>query len=343
MGTIHETAKEVVQQYPLGTIDSMEPILEGLVNRNFYIQSSEGHFVLQHMAPIFDERTVHDMQLITDHLRKKNIPTIELVATNAGKWCYRDSVGHLWKLMATIDGHTYTMLSDARMAYEAGRALGMFIDGVHDFDGSVLQNPLRLHQTQTVYDAYSSVYEVLCAQEANEEYRAAYEYIFTRLPEVMLPAELPRVVVHGDPKISNIIFDGGGKAICMIDIDTCMVHTPLVDIGDALRSWCGKKEDDPENTFDLAIFEQAIHGYLSANQLTEEEKKQIYNAVMMITLELASRFAKDVIDDNYFGWNNERFASRKEHNAARALSMVQLARDIERKQPEMSSILSTIA
>ena len=89
---------------------------------------------------------------------------------------------------------------------------------------------------------------------------------------MMLPESLPQSIVHGDPKISNIIFQGE-HACCMIDLDTCMLHTPLVDIGDAMWSWCGQAEDCLENTFSLSRFKEALRGLTLSLELSADEKR----------------------------------------------------------------------
>ena len=51
-------------------------------------------------------------------------------------------------------------------------------------------------------------------------------------------------LVHGDLKISNLIFDAAGKAVGIIDFDTLLVHARAIDLGDALRSWCNWTAED---------------------------------------------------------------------------------------------------
>ncbi len=72
------------------------------------------------------------------------------------------------------------------------------------------------------------------------------------------------------------------------------------------------------------------------------EKEYLVPAIRMVTLGLASRFAKDVYDDNYFGWDPKQFKSRKEHNKARAKSKVSLEQDIASKEKEIRGILNAL-
>ena len=171
--------------------------------------------------------------------------------------------------------------------------------------------------------------------------KSAYAYIAKELPETLLPSGLPTTIIHGDPKISNIIFKEGA-GVCMIDLDTCMEHSALVDLGDALWSWCGLEGDNPENRFSLHKFEAAMQGYMGVIPLSSDEQHYVYRAARMIALELASRFARDIIDDSYFGWDADRYPSRKAHNRARVLAMVNLEHDIVNKKDRIIDILNTI-
>ena len=148
-------------------------------------------------------------------------------------------------------------------------------------------------------------------------------------------------VIHGDPKISNILFDTKGQARAIIDLDTCNRRPLLVELGDAFRSWCGGAEDNPRNTFSLPIFRTAWAGYKkgAGNMMTKRELQYVPKAIGTITLELAARFLADYFDDNYFGWDSSRYPSRRAHNLARALGQIAEFRDYQKKLPAIKKIV----
>ena len=58
---------------------------------------------------------------------------------------------------------------------------------------------------------------------------------------------IPLRVLHNDTKLSNILFNSRGKAICLIDLDTIMPGYVHYDYGDALRSMsCSADEDEKD-------------------------------------------------------------------------------------------------
>jgi Ser/Thr protein kinase RdoA (MazF antagonist) len=140
--------------------------------------------------------------------------------------------------------------------------------------------------------------------------------------------EEPARMVHGDPKISNILFDAAG-AVCLIDLDTLGRAPMCLELGDALRSWCNTAaEDSPAASLDPARFEAAVAGYseASAGLLSEAEWQALPAATHRIAVELAARFLTDALEERYFGWDRRRFASAGAHNRARAAAQLALAR-----------------
>ena len=320
----------ILPEFDIQEIESIEPIPLSLVNRTFFVRSSGGNYILQRMAQVFGAGTLEDAALVTQHLEKKHIPTITLLQSSQGAPYFADDSGYLWKLMIVIPGETYHVVPSAEIARSAGKTLGQFLAGMEDFDSTKLNSPLKLHQTKNILDDWRAL-EAKAHELVTIEQWSLLKTIAPELEKNLLPENLPTRVVHGDPKISNILFATETTQTCMIDLDTTMVHTPLVDIGDALRSWCGGQEDDPNNTFNLDYYTPALEGILESIDLTQQEQELIPQATKMITLELAARFASDIVNDNYFGWDDTKYASRRDHNIARSIGMITLYRDMTRK------------
>ncbi|MEO8224293.1 MAG: phosphotransferase, partial [Gammaproteobacteria bacterium] len=143
---------------------------------------------------------------------------------------------------------------------------------------------------------------------------------------------VPERIVHGDPKINNLLFDAQtGRALCLIDLDTLGPMPLPLELGDAFRSWCNPAgEDRRDGAFALDLFTAAIDGYAAAvaGWITPEESGAIVAGTLTIYVELAARFCADALRESYFGWDATRFPSRSAHNQARAASQLAAARSL---------------
>ena len=154
-------------------------------------------------------------------------------------------------------------------------------------------------------------------------------------------SELPQRVVHGDPKISNVLFDE--EAVGLVDLDTCARHSVLTDLGDAVRSWTPSGDEQDVGRFRIEIFKALLQGYrASSAALAEVEIQRLAFAGPLITWELCARFLWDVVEDSYFGWDPERFESRRAHNLKRAKSMAALGRQMDAKRSALEEVVAEV-
>lgn len=297
------------------------PLGQGLINETFVVQGREQRFVLQRVNPLWSPAVCEDIRAVTMHLAKRGLVTPLLVPCDDGELCALDDDGRVWRALTFIDGtHTHERMESVALAREAGALSGRlhralsdlehdyrFTRGnVHDTDKhtGVLRTALEEHRAHRLYDDVARLAGPVLEEAA-------------RLPSF---AGLPLRHVHGDLKLSNLLFDDEGKGVCAVDFDTLARMVWPFEMGDALRSWCNPGgEDQGEVRFDLALFEAAVSGYAAAVEglLEPREHALLAAGVMTISLELAARFLGDALNERYFGFDQERFATRGEHNLVR--------------------------
>jgi hypothetical protein len=85
-------------------------------------------------------------------------------------------------------------------------------------------------------------------------------------------------------------------------------------------------EDATSARVDLAVMQASFEGYAAAigRDLETDERLGLVLGVEWISLELASRFAADALNESYFGWNPGSYQTRGEHNLARAQGQLAL-------------------
>ncbi|MEX2482853.1 MAG: phosphotransferase [Gammaproteobacteria bacterium] len=316
-----DTALAVLDHYAVQA-DILERVPQGLVNLTLnVIERGGGRYVLQRLHSVFSDSVNANLAAVTAHLERAGLYTPLLVRTRTGALSVAQPDG-LWRLLSFVEGRALDALESPQQAYAAGAQIGRFHTALGDFTEPLASDRPPVHDLARHLHHLGEVRR----QYDSHPDRAAVDSLTHTLHEI-LPAVTtfcrePLRLVHGDPKISNLLFDASGsQAVCLIDLDT-IAYMPLADeLGDAFRSWCNPHaEDAGEACFDLDLFSAAARGYFDQARgfVTREEIEAIVPATLAIYLELAARFLADVLEDRYFAFDASRYASRSEHNLARA-------------------------
>ena len=313
------------------------PLSGGLIN-DTYVVGNPAQAVVQRLHPVFGPRVNEDIDAITQHLEAQGLMTPRLLRTDSGDaWVEDDGI---WRALSWVEGVTHHKLDSTDLAAEAGKLVARWHQATedlkHDFAFSrplahdtkhhisVLVNALHQHNDHRLAATVRPLAHEILGDWARWSGRTDH----------------PTRIAHGDLKISNLHFSADGKGLCLLDLDTMGPLSLDVELGDAWRSWCNPAtEEDPDVRFDLDLFAASAEGYLSERPLHPEVRETLPLGVQRICLELAARFAADALSESYFGWDPERFATRGEHNLARAQGQFRLARSVRAQIPEMRRIL----
>ncbi len=330
----------ILGRYELGEIQEYRRLYSGLMHATYIVDADRGRHVLQRLHPkLSTVEILADFEAVTHHLAAQHFSAPCLVHTREGERVVVDAENRWWRLATWVPGETKNKVQSTLEAEQGARALGRFHRAIaqieHDF-GS--QHPL--HDTRSHLSALIKAVENPAYAPHLATVQAEVDRILALLPTLIFPDELPQRVVHGDPKISNILFRGD-EAIGLIDLDTCNRHTILVDLGDAVRSWCRDGGEDERQKFQIDRFEAILRGYAAEGPpLTPAEIEHLGAAGRLITMELASRFARDVLEDEYFAFDAERYPNRRAHNQARTRSMLYLADDMLAHRSAIESLVT---
>jgi len=354
---------EIVSNFRIeGSFSSSSVIGSGHINDSYLITTkpdSAPDYVLQRINhQIFKDITglMKNVLIVTRHIESKitsgdpaakGLSALQLILTNENKYYYKDEEGNFWRLYNFLSGaKSYDIVDSPLMAYEGGRAFGLFqyltadipgeslsetIPHFHDiiirlqtFRNIVKQNPMN-----RVKDVFTEIDFV--------EQRAEEMQTILRLGE---SGEIPVRVTHNDTKFNNILFDENNKAICIVDLDTVMPGYVLYDFGDAIRTGANSAAEDENDlskvNIDLDLFEAYTRGFLSVASrfLNKTEKEYLAFSAKFMTFIIGLRFLTDHIDgDHYFRINFEN------HNLQRARAQFRLLESMEANFAIMKEIV----
>jgi Ser/Thr protein kinase RdoA (MazF antagonist) len=322
---------------------SLTPIRAGHINGTWRVEHARGVFALQWLNPIFDPAIHLDIEAITARVAAAGLVTPRLVPTREGRLWTEDGQG-AWRLLTWIEGETVLRAESPERCREAGRLLGRFHRALWDLEHAFHFSRPAVHDTPRHLAALAQALQRHGGHRKFGEVEPVARAILERAGGLDLDQKLPRRLVHGDPKISNVRFDAAGRAVCLVDLDTLARMAIPMELGDAFRSWCSPSGEEVEARFEAAFFEAGLAGYAEAvgEVLTAEERAAVVGHVEIVAVELAARFCADALNECYFGWDRERFESASAHNLQRARSQLALAQSVAAQRAVLERIAAAV-
>jgi Ser/Thr protein kinase RdoA (MazF antagonist) len=326
--------------WPDATLASAD---SGLINQTWIVRRAGTPVaVLQRLnTGIFSPAVHEDIRAITTRLAERGVPTPRLIATATGAHWLDDESG-CWRCLSFLGDRTIHKLGDPADAEQAGGLVARFHTALAGFEWTFRSVRPGAHDTPAHMRRLAEAVHAHQAHRLSQEVTALANEIAARWAAWSGPTQLPTRIIHGDLKISNLRFQGD-QALALVDLDTMAHGTIDVELGDAMRSWCNTaSEDAADAAFDLAIFEAAMRGYASAGRLTGGEWESIVPGVQRIALELSARFARDALEEAYFGFDPAH-GGHGEHNLLRARGQLSFARAVSDAATEARAIVRDLS
>lgn len=368
MDHLFAVARQFISQ---GMVLEVRAYGNGNVNDTFLVTVShqtlsqeaaeEDRFILQRLnIEVFrqPEMVMENLGTVTEHVRRRlqhqplspgrrfEIPRV-LPARDGGDHVI-DEAGSFWRALSFIDkARTFDVITDRDHGREVGYALGLFHTLVADLPAHRLADTLPgFHVTPGYLRHYDEVLaaraaprsaEVACCLRFIEKRRALAQV----LEEAKKRGKLGLRIVHGDPKVNNVMLDPAtGEAVALVDLDTVKPGLVHYDIGDCLRSAGNPLGEETEAweevRFDPDLGRAILEGYLPLAQvfLTGNDYAYLFDCIRLLAFELGLRFFTDYLAGNvYFK------TQRREHNLTRALVQFKLTESIEAQADTIRALI----
>jgi Ser/Thr protein kinase RdoA (MazF antagonist) len=299
--------QNIVDNFRLGQVREETELKDGLVNTSYKVETDRGVFVVQGLSPIFDERVIQDYEEVQRYLRTNGLFVPVLLSSTEGHPCH--SNGKVWRAFEYVPNTGPGKINPDK-AYEMAKTLRKFHELMRKKEFKPRFKLDGFHDTPRIIAKLDACIENPEYAEKARKVEREYDFIRKNIETHYLPEDLEKTVIHGDPKQQNFLFDGD-RVIAILDLDTMMHGSELIDLGDGFRAW-GEQRD---GGFDREVFHAAVEGYNSPKPLYDEA--MIMKSVGLINLELAARFLTDFFEESYFNWDSKKYSSSAEHNLAR--------------------------
>jgi Ser/Thr protein kinase RdoA (MazF antagonist) len=338
----------------LVTVDRAQPALPPEA-------AGESRFILQRLnTEVFrqPELVMGNLGTVTGHVRRRferqplangrrfELPRVLL--TPDGLDHVHDAAGAFWRALSFIDrAETFDIIKDWDHAREVGYALGLFHHLLADIPASQLADTLPgFHLTPGYLGHYDEILAARTASPSPEmsyclrfvEERRALAYV---LEEGKQQQKLKERVIHGDPKVNNVMLDiTSGEAVALVDLDTVKPGLVHYDIGDCLRSGCNPLGEETEAweevRFEPDLARAILAGYLpqARDFLTHRDYAYLYDSIRVLAFELGLRFFTDYLAGNFYFK-----AKHQDHNLARAMVQFKLTASIEAQEGAIQAMI----
>ncbi len=361
------TARQFARE---GRLVTVYPTGNGNVNETyiavFRTTYDEHRIVLQRInRHVFrrPEILMENLRRVTAHIHRRLLEEADqadriwqlpaIVPCRDGKDWFIDDEGNFWRALTLIDSaRAYETAQTTEHAYEVGSVLGNFHRLLSDMDAAAITHPLPgFHVTPRYLEMYDETCRTERAQrllENSVEAQRLARFVEERrdfancLQRALDRGELKLRMIHGDPKVNNILIDEyTAKGTAIIDLDTVGPGLIHYDFGDALRSIANPAGEEVEKLsrvdFSMELCEGFCRGYIrfAGDMLTDADRAYFYDSIRLLAFELGLRFFQDYLAGNqYF---RVRFP---EQNLNRARVQFRMCEIIEAREKAIRKILA---
>lgn len=236
---------DILKEYTDEHIDNIRDLTGGHINHSLIVTAGGDRYVLQCLNPDIFADHLSDLESnyilyrtaceqsaeeFGEKLAEWYCP--EWVLDRDGQFFYTDEEGRIFRLYRYIEGDK-AVSGPGVDAYEVGIGLGKMTRILENCDKNRITAVFpHLHDLDYYYNRFLAVNNPVTDREPLLDKIIAGN--IDEIRKTVLPA---KEVIHGDAKISNMIFRDG-KVVGFIDLDTFMCGSFFDDIADCMRSSC---------------------------------------------------------------------------------------------------------
>ena len=318
-------------------VEAIEPINHGLINSTFKVQDDNNNFfILQKInSSVFKNPfdLAHNLLILKENIDLHNVKLIIPDYLSVDNKLITEHESSFWRMYRYIPGIVFEKSKNNAMSKSAAMAMGRF---------HTLSENVPLMSFRNTIENFTNFHFRLSElrRALNEGFDSRISKTKCFLSELinhldiieeycLVEEEVPKRLIHGDPKISNFIFDTCGEnIIAIIDLDTIGQGSILYDFGDMVRSFSNRSFESMQNNTNVLnkkVLQSIIDGYIVSTDgfLTKLERDSLLLSAKAVCLVQSIRFYTDyLLGDVYYNTTHD------EENMSRAKNQFQLFREL---------------
>lgn len=319
---------------------NIECLKGGLIHASFRVWDDAGdsHILQKMHTGIFTQPALiqTNIRRVVEHLAGKNFP---YKLASFYPWADKQEKDNYWRMGPFFEfSQCLETSSDYRQIEQAVKALASFHSQLEDGRILALQPPiagfLDFESRKQQYFTALQHGNPIRLTETSPLIHQMQQFLYIVDDFADITAQLGTSVIHGDPKLSNFLFNSDGtEVIAIIDLDTVQEGSVLYDLGDMIRSMANRFPEDydiallpkGERLLNPEVLDIILNTYYKQSNLRLKAltRKQILQSAACVIYIQAIRFLTDYIqDDTYY---QIRYP---QHNLVRATNQFQLMQDL---------------
>ena len=271
--------------FTLGEPVKIEPVSHGLANRNFFLTTARGQYVIKD-ALIHTPQEIRQEIAYLERLHRYAYPAPAYLQGASGEWVYCPP-GHNVAAQAKVVGEHPEV--NPVVCLIVGEALAR----LHQIPFESLPETNNWMNRKFMWDMLKHLHGS-CLQYREEAFQSSEKFLDWDL------SHLPQAIVHNDVYPDNMLFDGPAlKAV--LDWEEVGINAAVLDVGHAVYGFCRQNGQIIE-----ANSKALLSGYTAVRPLQEQELINLCRAVQYVALTnslwMLVQFGILTPDEEKLGW-----------------------------------------
>ena len=185
----------------------------GLINKTWLIQTAHSPYILQEVSKIFDLTIHDDSYAVCEHISRKNMLAPAIIPDHKN-YLYFIFQDRIFRALVYLKGQSFHKILNLTMAEQAGMIIGQFHRALINFNYDYRSKRRQAGDFAFHMNNLSESLKLNIQHEYFSKVQPLAILILNNMENLIRNLTTTTRHIHGDPKISNILFDENYSCRC---------------------------------------------------------------------------------------------------------------------------------